>query len=730
MGFWSGEKTITVSSTVYNLAGDENKRANFLQTTILGGVLSHSTDKTLGQQLNQSYITGPGIKLRGFSRWCRSSGYDTLVGLGATSLMHSGPVNIDALVLLLPAPPEPQTITVQNSFVGLAQYTYWVEQWMLNNFPEQIDTDWKCDFNEATVTATVILADTSIYTFTLTDYSPNEEYLYATYYYVTPEVPEVPADPDADPPVEGSPGSPEIWGDLQYLIYKKGSGNPDMDALFVKTETSRYFLPYIPIMVDRMVISPTFYSGIYNENKKAVRKALGNSVRYDSLTKKIFKNPSIATDVDYIYITFGVSANVRENACRMYIYEFLRDVKASGTNTVIITSSGAFIMNYFMQILWTRMVEVSGSGHLTNASGNPAKVGEVWFQTIYNIPTSSSSWLGEVAGSTTTVKYNTRVRLNWQVTSNSWRYLEIDNLQHINMIYGGKAVTTTIVDALTSTEESGFIFPLNEAIYKDLSLVDSTQMSTACAFLVFNCYTVKKAPWYATGWFKIILVVVGIALSIFTGGAAGIGLLGSNLAVGTMLGLEGTAAVIAGAIANAIAAMVVVQIVQFGALKLFGPKLGALIGSIVSIFALGIGTGLSAGLDFSQIFSQLTSPMNLLKITEAAGNAYAQIMQGNAQDIVKKTQTMVDQYNALSADVEKKTQELLGVGGADLSINPLSFTEVDLPNVKKSILFAETPDSFFQRTLLSGSDIADLSMSFVNSFCDLGLSTKLFINPA
>lgn len=708
MGLFVPEKSISVSSTVYNLAGDQTKRPSFLKTAVLGSALAHSTDRTIGQQINEAYLNGPGIKLRAFSRWAISSGYNAAIGLGSTSLTISGPVDPEVLKPLLPQPPSPQTITIQNSFVGVAQWIYWVEKWMVENYLDQLYTDWTYTYDEPTNTVTVTLKDASEHTFELENFVKNEEYLYAAFFYITPAV--LP-DPDAEPPIEGSP---EIDGPLQYLIYKKGDGSEELDALFVKVETAKYFLPYIPILLDQKLISPGFLPGIYALNRKATRKALGNTVRYDDLLVKIFSNPAVGQDVHYVYIAFGVSANVIENACRRYIYEFMLDVMSAGTNTVLITSSGSFVMNYFMQILWQRISEQTGSGHLTNPEGNPAKPGEVWFQTLVNLPYPSPPWPSI-----------TKVRLNWQVTANSWRYLEIDNLIHINLIYGGKGVITSICDALAEPNESGFIFPLNAAIYNNISLVDSTQMSTASAFLVFNSYKVKKAPWYSAGFFKVILIVVAIAITVFTAGAGGIGLLGANIAVGTLLGLEGVAAVIAGAIANALAAMIVIRIIQFGAEKFIGGKLGEIVGGVLSVFAIAAGTGFGSGLDFSQIFEQLTSPVNLLKITEAAGNAYAKIMQGNAQSIVKQTESMVEQYKALSADVEKKTEELFGVSGADLSINPLALTDVDLPNVKKNILFAETPESFFSRTLLSGSEIADLSMSFVNSFCDLTLSTKL-----
>ena len=66
-------------------------------------------------------------------------------------------------------------------------------------------------------------------------------------------------------------------------------------------------------------------------------------------------------------------------------------------------------------------------------------------------------------------------------------------------------------EALEDVEESGFIIPLHEGVYRAMGLKDSTQMATACSFMVFNCYQVVKKKWYQTGIFKIILVVILIS---------------------------------------------------------------------------------------------------------------------------------------------------------------------------------------------------------------------------
>ena len=73
MGLFSSTK-IYVSSTVYNLAGDEINRPDYLKSLVLGNLLT-KTDMDIADTIQSGYIKGPGIKLRNFFRWAQDN-YD------------------------------------------------------------------------------------------------------------------------------------------------------------------------------------------------------------------------------------------------------------------------------------------------------------------------------------------------------------------------------------------------------------------------------------------------------------------------------------------------------------------------------------------------------------------------------------------------------------------------------------------------------------------------------
>ncbi len=145
--------------------------------------------------------------------------------------------------------------------------------------------------------------------------------------------------------------------------------------------------------------------------------------------------------------------------------------------------------------------------------------------------------------------------LYWQETAETWHCLAITGLTHVNNIYEDKSIYTDAFTALGDADESGFIIPIHEAVFRAMPMVQATQMSTACCYLVVNSYVVVKQAWYQTAFFQILLIVVVIVISIFTFGAGsilGAGVLGTDAAIGATIGLTGTAALVAGAIVNAL----------------------------------------------------------------------------------------------------------------------------------------------------------------------------------
>ena len=552
------------------------------------------------------------------------------------------------------------------------------------------------------------------------------------------------------------------WSTLQTIIYRKGDGNPVFDEMFAPTEANSTFLPFIPIRRDNMMIGPSFMPEIYALNKSALKRA--TSSKYDELVKSLEVNPSLR-DIDYAYVSFGVALNTKENTSKKYVYKFFQNMllnagggvgeynnwrsawqvadqsqrnwlswktaqsdplnplfgrpeptrksyPAPWGNQLMVYSA---YMNYDMRVHWSSLEETTHTGTAWEGAkqGNlRIQMGETIIYKQLVMSRGEPTWLEEE---------HDAVEIIWQDSPNTYRVMSIQDLWHVNMIYKGKAVYTGAAEALNDPEESGFIVPMHEGIFRSMSLVDTSQMSMASGYMVLNCYKVVKQKWYQTNWFKIILVIIVIVITVISAGtgAGSAGLLGTAASVGAALGFAGAIAIIVGTIVNAVAAMLLTQLLTMGATALFGEKLGAIVGAIASIIAVSYGSGGMSGESFSTNFANLATAENLMKLSVAAGNGFAGYMQAGNRDIMAQTQELLDEYNRDAKEISELWEKNLGYGVT--AIDPTQLTDA----VRASTFIPETSNVFLSRTLMTGSDIADMTNGMLTNFAAMTLSTEL-----
>jgi hypothetical protein len=833
MGLFNSATTVTFGSVVYNLAGPVAQRPQYLKTTMIGAVLNDVP--SISDAIHNSYMAGPGITLRTFTNWANTSGFTTSTGQSGSSVLLAQTLDQTVLAALIPAPPG-DTVAIQTSSIGRADCTQWADQYVALNYPASVGTAYTSSIDLTTNTVTVVFPDTTTVSFVASGYDPMAIYLYSAYNFVSASVtgPLVPGTPvtlgggvtmpstigwtnDGGGVWERTdfqgwnslgtavtwlrqvmtqiptplPGSYEIDTQLitgqaasaiNVLIYKQGSGNPAMDALFVPTTSGGDFFPYIPIRLFQTFISPTFLPDVYAGAKKALKKSIRGDL--DKLIADISTNPSLS-DIDNAYVVFGVPLNTKDNSSLEYIYKFFQEINAGqdlsggayaafqiawntanatalawktwsdaqgnpldplyGTvepnqtpypvpsqSYVTVNSAGRAGINYASTVLWYDINEITGTG-LIDITAVP---GTLWFEQFVGSPTIPT--LQTTSGSFNGVGFGgmVPVRLNWQVDATHWRCLDLYGLTHDHLLSAGVVITTGAEDALNDTGESGFIVPMHSGVFKSMSLVTATQMSASCAYIVFTTAIVTRTPWYATTLFKIfivvIVIIIAVVVTIFTGGAGTPGVLGTAGEVGGALGLTGTAALIAGAVVNAIAAMILTEIITSAATAAFGPKVGSIIGAVASFVVVSGMTSYMSGLSVSASFTGMTLITNLAKLTFAIGNGISQYMQAAAQDTMGKTQDLLTSYNQDALQIQQQTTALLGSDNG--IIDPLAYSNADqtggtglmsVSDVSSTTSAVETADIFLSRTLMTGSDLAGLSLDMIGNFADLTLSSDL-----
>lgn len=541
------------------------------------------------------------------------------------------------------------------------------------------------------------------------------------------------------------------WLPLELWIYRLGSGIPALDILVDNVGDFGKFFPIIPIRINNAFLDEIpGMETVLEQSKKAFKKAT-RGTKYDKIRDQIAEHENLA-DMDYVYTIFGITLNTLDNSARRYLFEFFRILQgnqsggASSGDDFLAgmaafqaeysawvawkndNSIGAAItpeppipikpalptnfikistvnLNYDIRIQWNFILDNEGIG-----LGKPgAKKGDYWLEHRGYTMVTDFTYTGDGdVTPTTTIGYDT-TRIYFQYEDNKYKYLDIMGLEHHNYIYPGKFVAIGALEALSDGEESAFIVPLHYNTFRASRLLDATQAGTVCVWLMINSYKVTKQKWWQNGFFQIIIVVVVAILSVVLTGGAGIGLLGAHLAVGTALGLTGMTAAIAGAIANAFAAMILTTLIT--KLTENWGVLGSIIATVLSFIVTGAMSSFTSGTGFAFNFTELMKAENLLKLVDATGRGYQSVMQASINDIQSDLTKLQDQANSELRRVREAFTSQFGYGGGQ--IDPMMFIGSNNP------VLAESRDTFLTRTLMTGSDVANMSFDMLNNYVEL-----------
>lgn len=734
MGLFSTKKKVYVSSVIYNLAGAEEDRPDYLKTVVANHLLIKSKGKTsYAESFVDGYLHGPGINLQRFFRWCNSRYPQYMLTGNITQVKALGDVDLTGYLTL--SDPD-ATIVVDRYVAERADFFYWAEDFIARNHPLLVGSNWTCDYEPSTNQITITFEDLSTESFLLSSFDYDGLYVYINY---REEVRNTNGDLVSD--------TPYLW---TYLI---GSGtHPELDDLVASVETQTEFFPCIPLRkFNRSVRDVDYYTSTEGAPKaiehgwteadltnirKIYKKLVGRD-KLDELLDSIEENESI-DDIDHASITFGVCANDNRDAAKRYMYEFFRslipyqriDQKEYLTwessilagwltllqdlnpevSFVSLQGTGDYNNNYRFELSWVSIDETLHIGQ-----GKPgASPGELWFEIDSDFTWSESGVLS-IADA-----WISKIDLFWQTSETTYKKLRITGMKHHNYVYKNKAVITDLKEALLDGDESEFFLPIHYPTLRSMPLIQSTQLCTENCLIVFNCYKIVKVRWYQRGVFRVLLIIATVAVGafLFPGTfATASGVLGANLAVGTALGYSATMAIIAGAVLNAVAGIVLMSIISAGATAIFGEKFGAIISAIAGLLVGGGLTGVFDAGSLSLNWGALLQPQNLLRLTEASASAYVGWVQGEIGDIQDKLESLEDEYHKKFDEIDDLYKTTLGYSGVFL--NPLSFT--DIADSSDPNGFMESSDSFLSRTLLTGDDLIEISQSMIYDFSSLSL---------
>lgn len=553
----------------------------------------------------------------------------------------------------------------------------------------------------------------------------------------------------------------------QLFIYKIGSGNVILDNLETSTTTLQEFFPIIPLRRHNKAIDHEDYSDDFAQFKKAYQKGIGGKI--EDILASIEDTESI-DDIDHCFLTFGPEINTEHKEGKRYIYEFLKALMAEQvasiedfntwansqtytefqaelqswydgqddfsdpsygttrpehvsypmpdfTSLEIKSTNQGLDIPYDTRIEWLAIDENTGSG----VAKEGAQKNELWWEVMPDvedpnyIPPGATDDEWNMAAYFVGIPQITinHVRLYWQRSDSSYSYIDVYGMKHINKVYEGRTVEITAKQGIEDNDESGFIMPMHYPTMKKLPLVWLNELAVQNRVLVFNSYQVVKQRWYQRGIFKIVfaIVIAVVGALIFPGS---VGLLGSHLSVGTSLGFTGTAALVAGAVVNAIAAIALSQALSTAAVAIFGEKWGGVVAAIAGFVIGNMASNFHTTGNFAINWGTLSRADVILSLTDAVAKGVQGFVSGEIGELVESMAKLSEEHDA---EMEEISELFMELGYSGIEIDPLMWIQQE--NSGKSF---ESSDTFIQRTLLTGSDIAELTMTMVTDFTDLSLT--------
>ena len=108
----------------------------------------------------------------------------------------------------------------------------------------------------------------------------------------------------------------------------------------------------------------------------------------------------------------------------------------------------------------------------------------------------------------------------------------------------------------------------------------------------------------------------------------------------------------------------------------------------------------------------------MIAITDGLVKSVGAYMQEKTNKILAETQAMMERYKSDMLEVQKQYEKMFGTSTNGV-IDPLMLTSAGQTNA------GESRGAFIERTLMCGSDIAEMSQDLVNNFSAITLNLDL-----
>ena len=278
-------------------------------------------------------------------------------------------------------------------------------------------------------------------------------------------------------------------------------------------------------------------------------------------------------------------------------------------------------------------------------------------------------------------------RIYYQKSEDNYVVLTVTKLRTTIDVVGHTATLDTTNEELA--------IPLDLSILDDIGERAKEYLYSKCLHTQLSLLNVTKEKWYQRGIFKVVIGLVGIAISIATAGA------------GTPL-----VTVLTQAALNTIIGIAVGEIVSLAiklAVKLgLSERIAQALGQIVEFVVIA----------YSQrgSFKNLLSADNLMKTMNTAFAIYEKQMQITVNRLQSEYERLAKYYEDKSDQIEEVKKALL-TKHIPLSMDLLMDKEGSSANITSISKFGETPEDFYTRSMFY--DITGLDVAYINNYVNI-----------
>lgn len=510
---------------------------------------------------------------------------------------------------------------------------------------------------------------------------------------------------------------PENYYQAEYIIVDKTDPTKVTQSFYwqyppsngkhpeLKLNEQKYslFMPIVPIRIENQDYASEDRQDteLYKTSVKLLDKI---DLDFKQLADGVNGNPDIK-NVDHAYFVFGVNPKSNKAGVAEYLYQFFSDMEArspvnkpmfdrwySSTGKTTSPPINKLIIQdatYYTVLCWNyvdrQIVE-----------GNIGKVGTVTKFVDGKYGTERVDISGVGRQFITIESPKNIVRLRKQITATHYQELTVSGLMFSNRIYGPNK---DYISTLASKEGEEIIIPLNVDILTDMNKLEANTLMYDAMLMVFNAYEWKKLKWYQTGFFKIVTIVIAVAITVVTGG------LGSFVS-----GLIGAAAAGVGALLIFAAQTILAGLVVSYAFKFAADKLGIEVAAILAVVAMCYG------------LASDSLGMPNLPFADELLNIGMQGIQGVTEFIGEAIEQISSAMGELTADYEESMDKLLEINKElqpTVQLDPIGlYTDVGmLPN--------ESADSYLYRNL-AFPELGLASLNAVSNYVDTSLNLDIY----